>query len=441
MAEVLELVKCAERALGGLSPRDRRYWAYYEGTARVAHMGIAIPPELRNFELSLNWARLVVDTYVNRQDVKTLLLPGATTSNEDLKAIWDGNDLEAEIPLLNRDVLVTGRGFISVGSADDDGVPLLRVESPSEVTAHVDPRTRRVSHAVRVYKIDPQASSLDGAVVYLPNETIWLEKTRGVWRETARDEHNLGMVPIVPVYNRRRSGRWAGTSELADIIPFIDASTRALTNLQAAMETLAFPKRFVFGVANEQYLDEEGKPVPLWETYLDALAVNENADAKAVQLAGADLSNFHDTLDTYARHVAALTGFPHSYMGISTQNPPAEGAIRAQEAQLTKTIIRKNTEVGSQIGHALALAYQLYTGKEVPGARLKVLWHDPGTPTFAQRADAIQKLAGGIEIISREGAWDELGFSEAEKDRERAAFARQEGLAVDAHLEDKTLEE
>lgn len=439
MADVLELVRRAERTLGGLSPRDRLNWAYYDGTARVKHMGIAIPPELRNFELSLNWARLLVDTYVNRQDVQSLLLPGQTVTDRALDELWTANDLEAEIPLLNRDVLVTGRGFISVGSADDGGVPLLRVESPSEVIAHVDPRTRRVTHAVRIYQIDPQAHRADGAVVYLPDETIWLERSRGGWRETARDEHNLGMVPIVPVYNRRRSGRWAGTSELVDVIPFIDAATRALTNLQVALETLAFPKRFIFGVANQAYVDKAGNPVPMWEAYINALAVNENADAKAIQLSGADLSNFHNTLDMYARHVAALTGFPHSYLGVTTQNPPAEGAIRAQEAQLTKTIIRKNAEVGSQIGHALALAYQLHTGKAVPGARLTVLWHDPGTPTFSQRADAIQKLAGGIEILSREGAWAELGFSDMQIRRERAAFAVQEGIAVDAHLEDKQI--
>lgn len=439
MADVIDLIPRAQRALGRLSPRDRLNWSYYEGTARLRHMGIAIPPELRNFELSLNWARLLVDTYVNRQDVQGLLLPGQTVTDGALEEVFAANDLEAEIPLLNRDMLVTGRGFLSVGSADDGEMPLLRVESPSEVVAHVDPRTRRVSHAVRVYQIDPEARRADGAVIYLPDETIWYGRSRGVWRQAARDEHDLGTVPIFPSYNRRRSGRWVGTSELVDIIPFIDAVARALTNLQAALETLAFPKRFIFGVANEQYTDDDGNPVPMWQAYMDALMANENADAKAIQLSGADLSNFHNTIDSYARHVAALTGLPHSYLGVTTQNPPAEGAIRAQEAQLTKTIIRKNAEVGSQIGHALALAYQLYTGKAVPGARLQVLWHDPGTPTFSQRADAIQKLAGGIEILSREGAWAELGFSDTQIRRERAAFAAQEGIAVDAHLEDKQI--
>ena len=66
-----------------------------------------------------------------------------------------------------------------------------------------------------------------------------------------------------------------------------------------------------------------------------------------------------------------------------------------------------------------ACTKQIRTGEKVDGSRIAVEWYDPATPTFSQRADALQKLAGGKPLISREGAWDELGFSEARKERER----------------------
>jgi hypothetical protein len=42
----------------------------------------------------------------------------------------------------------------------------------------------------------------------------------------------------------------------------------------------------------------------------------------------------------------------------------------------------------------------------------------PARPTFAQRADALTKMRA-VNGISREGMWDELGWSEARKAKER----------------------
>jgi hypothetical protein len=54
----------------------------------------------------------------------------------------------------------------------------------------------------------------------------------------------------------------------------------------------------------------------------------------------------------------------------------------------------------------------------VEGNRVRVDYFDPGTPTFAQRADALTKMRA-VGGISREGMWDELGWSEARKAKER----------------------
>jgi hypothetical protein len=78
------------------------------------------------------------------------------------------------------------------------------------------------------------------------------------------------------------------------------------------------------------------------------------------------------------------------------------------------------------LGWVGALALRFSTGDWVEGNRVRVDWFDPATPTVAQRADAITKLAQGDRpILSREGAWDELGWSEARKAKERAYFDEQ----------------
>ena len=84
----------------------------------------------------------------------------------------------------------------------------------------------------------------------------------------------------------------------------------------------------------------------------------------------------------------------------------------------------ENVEVGVTLGWAAAMAYRFATGTAVPGNQVRVEWHSPSTPTVAQRMDAIVK-AKQSGILSREGAWDELGWSPARKDKERAYFAQE----------------
>lgn len=166
-------------------------------------------------------------------------------------------------------------------------------------------------------------------------------------------------------------------------------------------------------------MDKGGKILPKWEAYFNAVWATSNKDAKLGQLDAADLKNFTETVQFYGKLAASVTGFPAKYFGLTTTNPPAEGAIRAEESQLVKMVERHNREVGNALGQVMGLYEQIRTGEKVDGSRIAVEWYDPATPTFSQRADALQKLAGGKPLISREGAWDELGFSEARKERER----------------------
>ena len=83
------------------------------------------------------------------------------------------------------------------------------------------------------------------------------------------------------------------------------------------------------------------------------------------------------------------------------------------------------------IGWAMALAWEIKTGERIDGDLIHVESHDPATPTIAQRTDAVVK-AKQSGILSREGAWDELGWPEERKKRERSYFA--------AELNDPTIQ-
>jgi hypothetical protein len=405
---------------------DELLLRYYLGAQRVEQLGMAIPPSMRRFLVVANWPRVLVDTIERRQNVRSLILPGEETADPQLREVWDANNLESELSLFNADRMVYGRAFLSVGANEDDpSLPLVHVESPREMVAEVDPRKRRITAACRFRVTSDENGNTepDEVTLYLPNVTVWVVRDvqSGKWSELDRDEHNLGAVPVVMHLNRRMSGSWAGESEMTDVIPLTDAAARSLTNLQFAQEAHGNPRMFMTGVAKGDFIDAAGNPIPQWEAYYNAIHTLTSKDAKIGQIDAADLKNFETALTLYGKQAAIVTGFPGRYFGLHTTNPPAEGAIRADEAQLVESVERQNTSVGTTLGWAAALAYRFRTGDWVTGNRIRVDWHDPATPTVAQREDALSKRkAAGV--LSREGYWDELGWSEARKEKERAYF-------------------
>jgi hypothetical protein len=415
----VDLIERHHKNLMVSSARDELLWRYYTGQQRVEQLGMAIPPSMRRFLVVANWCRTLVDTKNQRQQVRSLILPGEETADPRLRAVWDASNLSAHTAMFNADRMVYGRAFMSVGSnADDTGLPWVRVESPREMSADVDPLREVVTSACRLYGSTVESPGPLYATLYLPDVTVWAEKVNGKWLEVDRDPHRLGAVPVVMHLNRRMSGQWTGESEMTDIIPIVDAAARSLTNLQFAQEAHGIPRMWMTGVAKGDFVDAQGKPIPQFEAYFDAIHMLTKEGAKVGQLSAADLKNFETALKTYGLQASTVTGFPARYWGITSTNPPTEGAIRADEAQLTRSIEADNEQVGMTLGWVGALAMRFATGDWVPGNRVRVDWFDPATPTVSQREDALAKRrAAGV--LSREGYWDELGWSEARKAKER----------------------
>jgi hypothetical protein len=415
------------RLIENSATADQKLDRYYEGRQRLEHIGLATPPDLRRFETVVNWPRLSVDAIEERISVKSLMMPGSDVADPGLQEGWTFNNLDSESSLVHLDSLIFGRGFVCIGANEDDPEhPLITVESPREVVASFDPRSRRVDAALRLYGAAPEDPNPQFATLYMPDRTVWLERNAGRWVEFDRDQHNMGRVPVVPFLNRRRTGMWSGVSEMADVIGLTDAAARSLTNLQIAGETHSVPQKYVLGMSRGDFVDADGSPIPAWESYFSAIWANANKDAKVGQFTASDLKNFHDTVNHYASLVSGVTGLPMRYLGQQSTNPPSADGIRADESRLVKRSERKMSGFGDRWGHVFAFYLRIRDGEWVDGNGITTEWYDAGTPTYGSRVDGIQKLTGGKPILSMEGGWDELGWSEARKDRERAYLAAED---------------
>lgn len=419
----IALFDTLKRDLDSHSINDELLLRYYLGRQRLEQLGMAIPPQMRRFVVVANWCRTLVDRTDERQQVRSLILPGEETADPILRRIWDANNLDAHVSMFNKDRQIYGRAFLSVGANENDpALPLVRAESPREMVARFDYRREVITEAARFYGVTPLGVGPTNATLYLPNVTIWVERgDDGRWREVSRDPHNMGVVPVVMHLNRRLTSAWNGESALTDIIPLVDAAARSLTNLQFAQEAHGIPRMWMAGVKKEDFVDKDGMPIPQFEAYFDAIHTITDAAGKVGQLDAADLKNFQTALEIYGTQASIETGFPARYFGLLPTNPPTEGSIRADEATLVRSVESQNVEVGITIGHAASLAYRIATGTPVEGNQVRTDWFDPATPTVSQREDALakRKAAG---VLSREGYWDELGWSEARKAKERAYF-------------------
>lgn len=419
-------------------PKITEYDHYYEGTQPLSYMDPVMLRELneRLRALVINWPRLVTDALEERLDVEGFRWARDARADDDLWGIWQANDLDEESQLAHIDALALRRSYVIVGANEDDEAhPLITVESPLEVYADRDPRTRQVTAAVKRWsEPEPGKESVDHATLYLPDLTMWYVKTnKGAWipdPDQEPDFHELGRVPVVPVVNRARTRNRAGVSELADVTPVSDALCKIATDMMVSAEFHAIPRRWAAGLTEEDFVDPDGNRVSTLAARVGALWLSENPETKFGQFPEAQLSNFHETIDTLARVVSGLTGLPPHFLGYVGGEPISADAIRASEARLVKRAERRQRAFGGAWERVMRLALLIRDGAEPDGAAsLETIWRDAATPTRAQQADAAVKLhAAGL--LPTEQAWEDLGYTQIQIARMLDMMSRQTDMAL-----------
>ncbi|MGW5126690.1 phage portal protein [Streptomyces sp. NPDC004069] len=426
-----EWVGYLARVHEGLAPGLKKLNAFYEGKQPLAYLHPDLLEELGEQlrQVVINWPRLVVDALEERLDVEGFRYADDEQAAEDLWAIWQANGMDEQSQMGHVDALTMRRSFLVVGTNEQDAAtPLVTVESPLQMQVDWDPRTREVRAALKRWdEQDPLTDAITDqyATLYLPDETIhYAQTSTASWRETDRDKHGLGAVPVVPLVNRPRTLKPGGVSELADVIPISDAACKVATDMMVSAEYHAMPRRVAFGVDEEDFTDADGKPVSVWSRLAGriwSLTKQRGGDdgADVVQFPEAQLSNFHSTLELLARLVAALSGQPAHFLGLDTNNPPSADAIRSAETRLVKRAERRQRCFSGSYERMNQLVLRIRDGAWDPRAtRLETLWRDPSTPTYAQKADAVVKLVQA-NILPVEQAREDLGYTAVQLERMR----------------------
>jgi hypothetical protein len=402
----------------------------YELRSRRAYMHPEIQAELgeRVQQVVIAWPQLVVDSLEERLDVEGFRLPKGDPDDE-LWRVWQENNCDEQSQMATVDALAMRRAYIAVGTNEDDSnTPLITFESPLEVYADINPRTRSVRAAIRKY-----GHEADGArqaewyvTLYEPNRTSYYDITRE-WTLIDRDEHGLGVTPIVPMVNRARLADWRGRSELDPILPLARAANKLATDMMVAAEFIAVPLRGIFGASPDDFQDQNGNTISPMQALMGRLLTvpDDEKVMRQFEFASAQLSNFHDSINQLARLVASLSGLPPHFLGLATDNPPSADAIRSAESRLVKRAERKQRAFGGAYEQAMRISRKLVGDDDPKWRRLETNWRDASTPTIAQTADAaVKKYTAGITTLRQ--TREDLQYTEAqiermESDDEKAA--------------------
>lgn len=413
---------------------------YYEGEQPLKYMAPALQDELgeRITQLVINLPRLAADAYEARLDVEGFRFstppnPGQAedvdleddaAGDDRLWGVWQANDMDEQAQQAHLESLVLSRSYVTVGSPDAAGdPPLISIESPFQMVTARDPRTRRVTSALKRW-VEDDARTQSG-VLYTPGATTLLTYDRGKWRARSTDRHELGRVPVVPLVNRPRLLRPDGVAEFHDVIPYADAANKMATDMMISGEFHAMPRRWAFGLSAEDFVDESGNPINAWSRDAGTLWANKSTEVKVGQFDESDLAVFHQTIKVLLQIAGMQLALPPGYLSFETTNPPSADAIRSSESRLVKNVERKQTFLGGGWEEVMRIALRFMDGRWDERAwSLETMWRDPATPTVAQKADAVQKLVGR-PVMPVEMGREELGWSPQKRKRARAMDERE----------------
>ena len=400
-------------------------FARYDGVYVARNLDIAVPPNLADIGVHVDFAETVVNVLAERIEWDGWLSPA---SDLGLGGVYLDNSLDVEQSAVTIDSLISGMGFVSVGTGDTGkGEPevLVSGESPNACTALWDPRLRR-DRAALTQTYDGR--TLVGETLYLPNETIRIAyASDGRPTIEDRDLHNLGRVPVVRFANQERSSKTRGRSEITPPIRYYcDAAARTLLGMEINREFYTAPQRYGLGVDPEQFGITEDTPRAErvrrgWDiamTRMNFIPYDEENEAmpQVGQFTPAPPTPYIEQIKAYAQRISSAAGIPHTYMGFTTDNPPSGDSIRMLESRLTRRAALRQRMFGRSWREVARLA--LMMGGEVDEpvfAQVSVNWRDPSTPTPAADADRATKLVGA-KVLPADSAvtYREAGLSEVE---------------------------
>lgn len=409
-ADEQALIEGMHDRIRGLSPWHCRIEGYYEGSHRVADLGVAIPRELQRVQTVVSWPSIAVDALEERLD----WLGWSGGDQYGLDAVYAANRLATTSCDAHLDALIFGLSFIAV-VPDGDGGVVVRPQSPKNCTGVFGPDGQRLEAAL--VEQPTQDKDVIEAELLLSDVIVQCVCQKGRWVEAGRIPNVLGEVPLVPLVNRRRTSRVDGRSEITrSIRSYTDEAVRTLLGQSVNRDFYAYPQRWVTGVSADEFSQ------PGWVMSMASIwAVDKDDDGDTPNVGSFPVNSptpYSDQIRLLAQLMAGEAAVPERYFGFITSNPPSGEALAAEESRLVKRAERRQTSFGLgwlSTGYLAAKVLDPGIDRAEFFGDVGLRWRDASTPTRAATADAVTKLVGaGILPADSRTVLEMLGLDDSQ---------------------------
>jgi hypothetical protein len=378
-----------------------------------------------------NWIALAVGSPVQRLRGDSFV----THVNDDLdkrlwRNVWQANRMDSMQALPYRDMMMHGRGIVSVWpNTANKSRPIVRPESNELVYVHPsedDPFT--AAWAVKVFTVrdySPEAGTLvlptgtpgtvrTVGIVYDDTSMIRFEKggksNNADFEAVADGTHPMGENPFV-TFDYRPDAMGRTWSPMDPLIPQQDAINTIRFNTLLAMQFSAFRQRIVVGfdpvVRDEQgnvvfvknadgslKLDGNGNPTPqvtsAGKIGVDRLLAFPGGDTKVFDLPESNLGNYITVLGEFLTQFFATGQIPPQYL-LSRMANLSGDALTGAESTLA-SLVKEIQLIGAESNEGIFRRGAKCAGEvsDFPDAEMN--YADAEAKSFAQVVDGIQKL-------------------------------------------------
>lgn len=419
----------------------KRRQDYLDGKQDLPYAPPGVNAEYRALQVQAvaNWLDIAM-----RAPLQRLVPEGfATGRGKDPDAaawdnIWQPNSLDSRAGTVFSDMMVHGRGIMSVWR-DTPETPRIRPESGLNVHVQGDPEdpwtqqwavkrvTTRVPGAARPASAlwtPPNFRRGSGAMV----ETAWVhdrdsfvkyergnaQSTEwlggGQWERVDDGSHDLGHVAFVPFDNRPTSTA-EPRSDLEPLMPMQDAINTIRFQTLLAMQFSAYRQRIVVGFdpvlrdadgnvvpqrdsSGAVMLDQYGQPLPILQTPgrpgVDRLLVFPGDLTKVFDMPESDMGNYVTVLGEFLTQFFAIAQVPPQYL-LSRMANLSGDALTGAESTLNAKVKQLQTSAGESLELVMRMADRA-TGGSGKDAASEVQWAQSEVRSFAATVDAVVKL-------------------------------------------------
>lgn len=396
---------------------------YFEAKQYVQHLGIAIPPQLQNFETALGWPYKAVKALASRVKFDGFAVPGAEGSAFGIDRLWADNKLGIESHHAHMSALTYGVSFVAVlaGGAGEPEV-VIRALSPLTTTALWDANRRRAYAAVTVTESD--AGNITELIFFLEDKVVTSKFDGSRWVSETVD-HSLGRCPVVMISYDSSPEYPFGRSRISQgVMRITDEAIRTSLRMEVSAEFYSSPQRYILGADEKAFIGPDGRAVDAWSAITGralVLSNNEENDEKPTvgQFQQMTMQPHVDMFRMIAAKFSGETSLPTHTLGLIGDNPDSEEAIKAKYLELAADAESAHEPFGSAWVDAIRMAVQIRDGVVPEGLDfLSAKWRNPMYESKSAQGDMIMKMVQvGVLPPESEVVLEMLGFDQLTIDR------------------------